>query len=70
MQDDSVRRQPLRVPVHVLGNVHRQVGSGWRWSCNFKGCMDYGVRLNFRSGWDAVVDHWCAKHKAAGGKQR
>lgn len=70
MPEESSRRQPLRVPVYVLGNVHRQVGLGWRWSCNFNGCKDYGVRTDMESSWDAVVSHWHQKHKAAGGKQK
>lgn len=65
---EGLRRQPLKVPVHVLGNVHRQIGTGWRWSCNFKGCNDYGVRITMEDGWMAVVKHWCDSHRATGGQ--
>lgn len=65
---ESVRRSPLRVPVHVLGNVHRQTGTGWKWDCNYKGCLAYGVRLTVHESWSSVVEHWHHAHKAAGGK--
>lgn len=70
MPDEVARRQPLKVPITVLGNVHRRLGLGWEWSCNFKGCTTYGVRTERESGWDAVAEHWQNSHKSTGGKRK
>jgi hypothetical protein len=70
MPDGTARRQPLKVPLAVLGNVHRRTGLGWEWSCNFKGCSTYGVRTELENAWDAIADHWQRDHRSTGGKRR
>jgi len=70
MTDDVARRQPIRVPITVVGNVHRRAELGWEWSCNFKGCSTYGVRIVLEDAWDAIATHWQRSHKASGGKRK
>lgn len=56
----------MQVPVHVLGNVTKAPGLGWGWTCNFKGCLAHGIRIEHEQGYDAIAEHWSHQHRAVG----
>lgn len=65
----TLKPRSMRVALRVLGTVQSRAGLGWSWSCNHKGCLGHGIRVDRTAAEDAVAAHWQERHGATGGGQ-